>query len=131
MAINAATVMTELGVALSTISGLRVYDFPPKSAQAPFAFVDLPETISFDGTYRRGEDRMTVTVVVGVSSQVDRASADAALEYAAGSGSKSVKAAIDAATVGSSARVTQAQFGMIQLASSAFMGVTFTVDVSA
>lgn len=131
MAISVATVMDEIGVALATISGLRVFDFPPKSAQCPFAFVDMPDTITFDSTYGRGTDRMTVQVVVGVAVQVDRTSRDEAALYAAASGSKSIKAAVDAASIGSSARVVDASFGQIALASGEYMGITFTVDVSA
>lgn len=131
MAISVATVMDEIGVALATITGLRVFDFEPKSAQCPFAFVDFPTSIAFDSTYGRGTDRMTLTVVVGVASQVDRTSRDEASLYAAASGTKSIKAAIDAASIGSSARVVDAQFGSIVLASGVYQGITFTVDVSA
>ncbi|MDP9144324.1 MAG: hypothetical protein M3N43_06455 [Actinomycetota bacterium] len=120
-------VMDAIGVQLATISGLRVYDFPPKSAQAPFAFVDMPETIRYDQTYGRGSDRMTLQVVVGVASQVDRASRDQISGYADGT---VVKAAIEATTL-CSCRVTQVSFGAIQLAASTFLGATFEVDVSA
>lgn len=122
-----AQVMDAIGVQLSTITGLRVYDFPPKSAQAPFAFVDMPSEIRYDQTYGRGSDQMTLQVVVGVASQVDRSTRDAIAVYADGA---SIKAAIEATTL-CSMRVTQVSFGAIQLAASTFWGATFEVDVSA
>lgn len=126
---NLSTVMDQLGVALGTIAGLRVFDFPPKSAQPPFAFVDMPERIDFDLTYARGADRATFTVVVAVADVVDRAARDAIARYAAGSGSTSVKAAIDAAEVGQSARVTGCQFRPVALAAGTYAGCIFEVDV--
>ncbi len=127
MTATMAQVMDALTARLQTISGLRVYGFPPKSAQAPFAFVDMPSEIRYDQTYGRGSDRMTLQVVVGVASQVDRSTRDAIAVYADGA---SIKAALEATTA-CNVRVTQVSFGAIQLASSVFWGATFQCDVSA
>lgn len=131
MAIDMSTVMTELGTALATIDGLRVFDFPPASAQPPFAFVNLPESIDYDLTYGRGSDRMTLEVFLGVANQVDRTSRDALAAYASGSGDQSIKAAIEAADIGTSVRVTKAEFATIALSSGSYAGITFSVDVAA
>lgn len=131
MAVNLSTVMDSIGTALGTISGLRVYDYPPKSAQPPFAFVNMPEAIDYDLTMGRGHDRMTVEVWLGIGSQVDRVARDTLSDYAAGSGSSSVKAAIDAASIGSSARVTRAEFSTITLSGNAYPGIVFQVDIEA
>lgn len=126
---NLTDVMDQIGVGLATITGLRVFDFPPKSAQPPFAFVDMPDSIDFDLTLNRGSDRATFTVVVAVADVVDRAARDAIAEYAAGSGGKSVKAALDAATIGTSARVESVTFRPVALAQGTYAGAMFTVDV--
>lgn len=129
MAANLTDVMDQLGVGLATITGLRVYDFPPKSAQPPFAFVDMPDVINFDLTSTRGYDRATFTVVVAVADVVDRSTRDASAAYAAGSGALSVRAALDAATVGASLRVSSVEFRPVQLAAGIYAGAIFTVDV--
>lgn len=131
MAIDLAAIMNELGVALGTIPGLRVFDFPPASAQPPFAFVNLPETVDYDLTFGRGFDRMTLQVFLGVSATVDRGSRDLLVAYVSGTGASSVKAAIEAGSVGSSTRVTKAEFATIALASGVYAGATFEIDVAA
>lgn len=126
---DVSTVMDQLGTALAAITGLRVFDFPPKSAQPPFAFVDMPESVDYDLTYQRGSDRATFVVVVAVADVVDRAARDAIAAYAAGTGAVSVKTAIEAGTVGASARVTGCEFRPVTLAAGTYAGCIFDVDV--
>lgn len=130
MAGNLTDLMDDMGTALSGITGLRVFDFPPKSAQPPFAFVDMPDGVAFDAAMKRGLDRVTVNVVVCVSSAVDRSARDAIAAYAAGSGASSVKAVLEAASVGDSLRVTDVQFRSIILAGTMYFGAVFAVDVT-
>lgn len=122
--------MDQIGTALVTVPGLRVFDFPPKSAQPPFAFVDMPDRVDFDLTYARGADRATFTVVVAVADVVDRAARDAIAAYAAGSGASSIKAVLDAATIGTSARVESVEFRPVTLAGGSYAGAIFDVDVT-
>lgn len=129
MAANIGDVMDDIGTALSLIAGLRVYDFPPKSAQPPFAFVDMPDVINFDSAMSRGSDRMTINVVVGLPDVVDRETRDRAAEYAAGSGSKSIKATLDAA-LGQGSRVVSADFRPVQLAGTVYAGIVFQLDIN-
>lgn len=131
MAIDLATIMDEIGVALKTIPKLRVFDFPPASAQPPFAFVNLPETVDYDLTFGRGFDRMTLQVFLGVSAAVDRAARDLLVAYVSGAGPMSIKAAIEAGAVGSTTRVTRAEFATIALASGVYAGASFDIDVAA
>jgi hypothetical protein len=126
---NVGAVMDQLGTALATIQGVRVFDFPPKSAQPPFAFVDLPSSVEFDLSYARGNDRATFVVVLAVADVIDRSARDAIAAYAAGTGTTSVKAVIDAATVGVSARVTSCEFRPVTLAAGTYAGCIFDVDV--
>lgn len=122
--------MDQIGVALATVTGLRVFDFPPKSAQPPFAFVDLPERVDYDLAMARGNDRASFTVVVAVADVVDRAARDAIAAYAAGSGAASIKAVLDAADIGASARVTGCEFRPVTLAAGTYAGCIFDLDVA-
>lgn len=131
MAIDLDTVMTEIGAAINGLGGLRIFDFPPLSAQPPFAFVDFPDELDYDTTMGRGFDRMTIRLFVAVSAQVDRAARNALIAYGAGSGPNSIKAAIENAQVGSSVRVTKVTFGPLLLSSGNFAGAMFTIDVLA
>lgn len=126
---NLTDVMDQIGVALGTIAGLRVFDFPPLSAQPPFAFVNLPERVDYHLTYQGGAGRMTIEVYVGVANQVDRSSRDLLAAYAAHTGTLSIRAALETATIGQHAQVMFAQFATIALASASYAGLTFSVDV--
>lgn len=129
MPTDIGTAMDQIGTALGTITGLRVFDFPPKSAQPPFAFVDMPD-LDYDLTMGRGHDRASFNVVVAVADVVDRAARDAISVYAAASGASSVKAVLDAASIGSSRRVTAVEFRPVQLAAGTYAGAIFTLDVA-
>lgn len=129
MAGNMNTVMDAMGVALDTITGLRVFDFPPKSAQPPFAFVDMPESIDYDLAMARGFDSARFTVVVAVADVVDRAARDSIGAYAAGSGASSVKAVLEAADIGDTLRVESVDFRPVTIASGTYAGAIFTVHV--
>lgn len=129
MAANLTDVMDQIGTALATIDGLRVFDFPPNSAQPPFAFVDMPESIEYDLSMARGNDRATYPVVVAVAAVVDRSARDAIAVYAAASGAASVKAVLDAAAIGSSRRVESVEFRPVTIASGTYAAAIFNVDV--
>lgn len=128
MAADIATIMTGIGTALDGITGVRGYAFPPKSAQPPFAFPDMPERIEFDCSMQRGCDRATINVVVAVADVVDRAATAKLLGYMAGSGSLSVKDVLDGA-VGQSCRVVSCEPRAVVLAGTTYMGAVFTLDV--
>lgn len=129
MASDIGAVMDAIGTALDGIAGLRVYDFPAASATPPFAVVDLPEQINFDASMKRGYDRCTLNVVVGVANVVDRAARDKIATYAKGSGATSVKTVLEAAGIGESLRVTGVQFRTVQFAGSMFLGAVFSLDI--
>ena len=133
MAADISDVMDLIGTALAGIDGLRVYDFPPKSAQPPFAFVDMPDAIDYDASMQRGLDRTTLNVVVAVADVVDRSVRDQIAAYAAGSGASSVKAVLEPALTdpdtGSTCRVRKATFGPVHLAGQAYFGAIFELDV--
>lgn len=124
-AVPLSTVMTNLGTALSGITGLRVFPFPPKSAQPPFAFV-VPESIDYDGAMVRGMDRMSLTIYVGVAVQNDRCAWADVVSHAAAT---DVKAAVDA--LGQNYRVQRVVFNEISLSAGTYLGAIFTLDVAA
>lgn len=127
MSLDVNTAMDAIGTALGTVTGLRVFDFPPESASPPFAFVDMP-TITYDHTKARGTDRAVFPVLVGVGRASDRAARDQIGAYIAGSGASSVKAALDAAGL---RRVGNAEPVDLVLAEGTFKAYRFNVEVTA
>jgi hypothetical protein len=129
MASDLGTVRAALETALEGIDGLRVYGFVPKSAQPPFVFVDMPETVEFDSSMQRGFDRTeNLAVVVCVADVVDRTTDAALMAYAASSGASSVKATLDGAA-GESCRVTSVKFTPAIVAGTQYMAAIFTLDI--
>ncbi len=80
---------------LATISGLRCYDYQPEQTNPPFAFVNL-NNITYHAAFQGGMQEMEWTVTVVVGRWVDRQANARLDEYAAYSGAKSVRAAIEA-----------------------------------
>lgn len=94
MDVNA--VMEQIGDRLATITGLRVHKEPPSTVNPPAAVVVFPD-ITFDLTYRRGMDTLSMPVVLVISKAVDRVSRQQVTPYVSGSGAKSLKAVLEAA----------------------------------
>lgn len=88
--------MTEISAALETITGLRVYPFHADSVHPPAAMVALPESCNFDTTYGRGSDMIVVPVWMFYSRVSASHATPNFAEYLSGSGSRSIKAAIEA-----------------------------------
>jgi hypothetical protein len=90
-------VMDEVARVLRRITGLRVTAYPPATVSPPAGYVSYPQSIDFDETYGRGEDRFVDLPIVLVASKVtDRTARDTVTAWAAGDGEKSVKAAMEA-----------------------------------
>lgn len=126
-------VMDEVGDRLDTITGLRVYRYPPDNVQPPAAIVSYPETITYDETMRRGMDRYTNhTVAVLVGKVSDRATRDNISVYADGAGDRSIKALLDGTGYETcdSVRVTSADFDIVTIASVDYLGVMFNLDIA-
>ena len=88
-------VAAEIATKLDTITGLRAFGYPPGQAPFPCGVVVLPDDVTYDETYGRGSDAMTFPVFVFVSRNDDRTAALELMPYLDGSGSKSVKTAVD------------------------------------
>lgn len=83
-----------LGTALDTITGLRAFDYVPDSLSPPAAVVE-PLEIDYDEAMRRGLDVYRAYILVIVGRMSDRSSQDRLDAYVTGSGSSSIKAALE------------------------------------
>lgn len=88
-------VMEEIGLALQSIDGLRVYTHPVDRLEPPAAVVQFPD-MNFDQAMQRGLDRWDGGIVIAVSRVWDRSARNNIAKYVAGSGSQSVHAALRA-----------------------------------
>ena len=79
---------------LQTISGLRVYEVIPEPVTPPCAIVGQLD-FTFDIDNARGLDQANVDIYVIVQRFSERAGQDALDAYLAGTGSTSIKAAIE------------------------------------
>lgn len=130
---NPNDVGDEIAEKLDTIAGLRVSAYPPPTVTPPSGVVGYPEQIEFDLTYGRGMDRIPdwpVMVVVGKAT--DRTARERIFEYAAGTGAKSVKAVLEAATYTSldELRVTGVEFDVVTIASVDYIAAVFHLDIA-
>lgn len=123
----------EIGDALDTITGLRVFRYPSDDLHPPAAVVGFPDEVVFDETYGRGMDTATIPVFVVVGRVSDRKSAEKLLAYWAGSGTSSVKAVVDGAsyTAADVVRVARAQpTDAFTMAGTTYIAVQFTLEVA-
>jgi hypothetical protein len=131
--VNLSAVMQAVADRLDTITGLRVYAYPPDAVQVPAAVVSYPETYNYDATYGRGMDRIeSLPVAVLVGKVSDRASRDKVTQYVKGSGATSVKAVIESGTYTAfdTVRVTGVTFDVVTIAAVEYLGATFTLDIA-
>lgn len=128
---NLSNVMDAIATRLDVITGLRVYAYPDGNVQPPAAVVAMPEAITFDDTYGRGADRMTLPVVLLVSGSVPRTARDALGAYCDGSGAKSVKACLEGGgyTAFDSVRVTGIDFDVYEVGAVGYPAAIFTLDI--
>lgn len=124
-------VMGELETALATVDGLRVITVGEK-ATPPAAFISYPDGIDFDATYDRGSDTMELLAVVVVGRMVARETRKALAAYCAGSGSDSVKAALEAYEYTSAevVHIPHVDFDVHTVAGVDFMAAVFTIEIT-
>jgi hypothetical protein len=80
---------------LTTIPGLRVYDYLPDQINPPLAYVGI-QSVNYHGAFQGGNPVHSYTVSVVVGRVSDRASQRALDEFLAYDGDRSVRAAIEA-----------------------------------
>lgn len=125
-------VMDELATQLDTISGLRTFAFPPDSVVPPAAIISYPETYTYDETYGRGMDRMTLPAIVVVGRLSDRSTRDLLSAYVDGSGSSSVKAVVEAGsyTACHTVRVASVSIDVVTIGGDDLLAGTFDFDIT-
>lgn len=88
---NLDTVMTELGAAASTISGLRVLPWAAKTVSPPGLIFGLPDEITPNETYGRGGMRIKdLPAILLVGNASTRTALKELSAYCAGTGAKSL-----------------------------------------
>ncbi len=129
-------VAEEIAAKLDTIAGLRAFSYPVGQLPLPGAVVGLPDDIAFDQTFGRGSDAMTFPVWVMVGRGDERAAALELMPYLDGSGTKSVKAALDSKRLTNeyascdTVTVTRAETGSYTYNGVDTFGAEFTVEVT-
>jgi len=129
---NIADVMDELGTALETITGLRVFPYSATRVTPPAAIVGWPDPIEYDLTMGRGADQFTLPVFVLVGNVDARSARDALAVYLDGSATGSIKAALDGGTYTEcdSVRVASASVDAITSAGVEYLGAVFQVEIT-
>lgn len=129
-------VRSGLQTRLQTISGLNAYANAPGTVTVPAAVV-IPASpaIEWDETMARGSDLMSFAVLVLVARTTDGLAQDHLDPYLAGSGSTSIKAAIEGdGTLGGAADWTHvtsvSTYGDIDYNGISYLGARFNVEVN-
>lgn len=124
--------MDEVAARLKTIDGLRVFAYPPGKVSPPAAIVSYPDDYTYDATYGRGMDRMTLPVVLVEGRPTDRTTRDRVGAYVNGSGTKSIKAVLESGeyTTFDVVRVANVEFDAFTIGAVEYMSAAFTLDIA-
>jgi hypothetical protein len=133
---NPSTVRTNLKTALSTITGMRVFDYVPDSTNIPtnnaFAIVGQL-SMNYDYTLNRGFDSASCQIIVVVGRMSERDGQSRLDGLLASSGSTSIKAAVEADKTLSGAvqtlRVVSASPGTITSANIDYLSYQYSVEL--
>lgn len=131
---NLINVVAELQAALGTISGLRVPKWGVDKINPPAGLVMPPERIDYDETYGRGKDRFPdLEVAVLVPNPTSWRAVQDLAPYLDGSGSKSVKLALEAyaytALDRQSLQVKWGEFDVVTYAGTPYLAAIFHLDL--
>lgn len=128
---NISALMDELGTALEAIEGLRVYPYYIDRVAPPAAVVGWPEPITFDETFGRGSDRLTLPVYVVVGKVDARSARNELSGFLAASGPTSVKQAVDNGTYtqADSVTVREARVEVLTISAVDYLSGVFDVDI--
>jgi hypothetical protein len=133
---NPSTVRTNLKTALSTITGMRVFDYVPDSTNIPtnnaFAIVGQL-SMNYDYTLNRGFDSASCQIIVVVGRMSEKDGQSRLDGLLASSGSTSIKAAVEAdKTLGGAVqtlRVVSASPGTITSANIDYLSYQYSVEL--
>jgi hypothetical protein len=129
---NIADVMDEIGTALETIDGLRVFPYYADKVNPPAAVLAWPDPLTYDSTMARGSDEITLALIVLVGRFDARTTRDRLALYLDGSGGSSVKEALETATYTAfdSVRVASATVDSYTSAGIELLGAEFSLDIT-
>jgi hypothetical protein len=121
-----------LGKNLNTITGIRIYDTIPDVVVPPCAVVGQLD-FTFDVNNARGLDQASVDIFVIVQRISERAGQDKLDELLAGTGSKSIKTALESdRTLGGlvdTLRVISAESGTYNTGDQTFLSYRYNVTI--
>lgn len=128
---NIAAVMDAIGDQIDTIAGLTVHRHPPDRVSPPAAVVVYPEEITFDKSYGRGSDGMTLPVVVVVGKPTARVARTRLVAYCDGTGAKSIKQVVEAGTYTAfdTVRVADVIFDVITIGGTDYLAAQFNLEI--
>lgn len=133
MALDLNAVMDAIGARLVGVTGLRVYDYAADAASPPAAIVALPDVVEYDETGLRALDRVVIPVTVLVGRVSDRAARDQLAKFVSGTGTSSIKTAIEVdPPLGGAAqtvRVIGARTEIVTIQAIEYLGASFDVEV--
>lgn len=126
-------VMDEIAVRARTRPSLsgRTYEWPPGDITPPAAIVPYPGPGTYDLSYQRGADRTEGSLLVVLGRPADKSTRDALTGYVDGSGTESIKAALDGEDYAScdSVTVTGWDTDVVTIGSTDYLAAIFTLDI--
>jgi hypothetical protein len=126
-------VATQLGTALKTITGLRVYEYGTNDVQAPAAILSLPDlSIDYHQGYGTGASKLSdVVVLVLIRDNTRRASFKSLAGYVKATGVGSIKAALEGATYTAcdTVTVTRVDFDAVTWNGADYLAAEFHLDI--
>lgn len=130
---NLDTVITELSTAAKTITGLRVLPWAAKTVTPPSLIFGLPESISPNETYGRGVMKISdLPLILLVGAPTARTSLRTLSAYCAGSGAKSLTAALQNYSGYAQVQaitVQRIELDAVKVAGIEYLGAIFHTDV--
>jgi hypothetical protein len=132
--VNLTAVQDEMAARLKTVEGLRVPVRGSGKVAPPAAMFLLPEQIKYDTSYRRGADGWVQEITVLVGKRDDATAWKTLHEFVAGSGPRSIKAALDSTPMNpytscDTVVVTECTLGSATVSTVDYVGATFSATV--
>lgn len=124
-------VRTALTDAVKGVGDIHAYDFWPERISTPAVFLGWPAVGTYDSTYSRGMDEMTVPLLIVIGKVEARNAARQLSEYVDGGGPRSVKAAVESApkTAWDVARVASWTSDVASVAGVRYLAVEFMINI--
>ncbi len=132
---NVAAMMDALAARLATVPGMVGSTGHPVDnvPAAPWAVVSYPDQYTFDATYDRGHDDMSLPVIVVIGRPKDAAGVRATLTaFMDGSGAGSVKAVLEAEPLPDGVdalRVMSAEVERVTIGGTDYITAVFDVEI--